>query len=147
MAIFLAISAILRWFRSRSAPSTGPTRAARPAEPGVIARLFREKRSDTWVEIGGVVEKLLPDDRDTYDGSDMHQRIILRTDDGVSVLVAHNITTSEHIPAKPGDRLTLRGEYEWTEKGGTIHFTHKPRYATRDASRSGWIEHAGTRYE
>jgi hypothetical protein len=150
LAIFLAAFTLLRWFRGRSTPTTTTTTSTRaPAStpPGTIARLFREKRSDTWVETRGVVERLLPDDRDTYDGSDTHQRLILRTDDGINILVAHNLCTSDRVPAKPGDRLTLRGEYEWTEKGGTLHFTHKPKFATRDATRSGWIEHAGKRYE
>lgn len=147
LAIFLAAFTLLRWFRGRSTPTTTSTRAPTSTAPGTIARLFREQRSDTWVETRGVVERLLPDDRDTYDGSDTHQRLILRTDDGINILVAHNLCTSDRVPAKPGDRLTLRGEYEWTEKGGTLHFTHKPKFATRDATRSGWIEHAGKRYE
>ncbi len=147
LAIIVAAFTILRWFRGRSASTSSPTRAPASTESGTIARLFREQRSDTWVETRGVVERLLPDDRDTYDGSDTHQRLILCTDDGINILVAHNICTSDRVPAKPGDRLTLRGEYEWTEKGGTLHFTHKPKFTTRDASRSGWIDHAGRRYE
>jgi hypothetical protein len=145
--LILAVFTLLRWLRGRSTTTTTSTRAPASTPPGTIARLFREKRSDTWVETRGVVERLLPDDRDTYDGSDTHQRLILRTDDGINILVAHNLCTSDRVPAKPGDRLTLRGEYEWTEKGGTLHFTHKPKFATRDATRSGWIEHAGNRYE
>lgn len=145
LAIIVAAFTILRWFRGRSAPAS--TRSPASTQPGTIARLFREQRSDTWVETRGVVERLLPDDRDTYDGSDTHQRLILRTDDGINILVAHNTCTSDRVPAKPGDRLTLRGEYEWTEKGGTLHFTHKPKFATRDATRAGWIDHAGRRYE
>jgi hypothetical protein len=145
LAIIVAAFTILRWLRGRAAPAS--TRSPASTQPGTIARLFREQRSDTWVETRGVVERLLPDDRDTYDGSDTHQRLILRTDDGINILVAHNTCTSDRVPAKPGDRLTLRGEYEWTEKGGTLHFTHKPKFATRDATRSGWIEHAGNRYE
>ncbi len=145
LAIIVAAFTLLRWLRGRSAPAS--TRSPASTQPGTIARLFREQRSDTWVETRGVVERLLPDDLDTHDGSDTHQRLILRTDDGISILVAHNICTSDRVPAKPGDRLTLRGEYEWTEKGGTLHFTHKPKFATRDASRAGWIDHAGRRYE
>lgn len=145
LAIIVAAFTILRWLRGRPAPAS--TRSPASTQPGTIARLFREQRSDTWVETRGVVERLLPDDRVTYDGSDTHQRLILRTDDGINILVAHNTCTSDRVPAKRGDRLTLRGEYEWTEKGGTIHFTHKPKFATRDATRSGWIDHAGKRYE
>ena len=143
LAIIVAVSVVLRWLRCHSVSAPAPA----PTASGNIARLFREQRSDTWVETRGVVERVLPDDRDTADGSSMHQRLIVRTDDGVNILVAHNICTSDRVPAKPGDRLTLRGEYEWTEKGGTLHFTHRPKFATQDATRSGWIDHAGRRYE
>lgn len=124
------------------------TAAAPAADTPRVADLFRERRSDTWVETSGTVERLLDDDRETRDGSDMHQRLILRTDDAITVLVAHNISVSPRVPARPGDRLTLRGEYEWTDRGGTIHFTHKPKYnPERNRDRSGWIEHQGKRYE
>ncbi len=43
-----------------------------------------------------------------------------------------------------GDRVTVKGEYEWNERGGLIHWTHRdPRSAHED----GWIEHANVRYE
>lgn len=64
----------------------------------------------------------------------------------VTVLVAHNISTSQRVPVKPGDTISLRGEYEYTEKGGTIHFTHKPKYNSR-SGQGGWIEFKGVRYE
>lgn len=112
-----------------------------------MAALFAAKQSDTWIETQGRVERLLADDRETRDGSDMHQRFLVRTDDGVTVLVAHNLDAARRVPAKVGDRVALRGEYEWTDKGGTIHFTHAPKYATTDENKRGWIEHGGVRYE
>lgn len=123
------------------------TQAASDTGAVTVAQLFREQRSDTFVETRGRVERLLDDDRETADGSDMHQRFLVRTDDGVTVLIAHNITVGARVPAKVGDRVSLRGEYEWSDRGGTIHFTHKPKFSTRDREQRGWIEHDGRRYE
>lgn len=131
---------------STTAPNAAPGTGRATGTPAV-ADLFRQRRSDVFVETRGRVERLLEDDRDTRDGSDMHQKFLLRTSDGVTVLVAHNITASPRVPVRVGDTIALRGEYEYSERGGVIHFTHKPKFETRDRSKHGWIEHDGKRYE
>lgn len=109
---------------------------------GDIETAYRERRSDVWVEASGVVFKLLPDDRD----GDPHQKFLVRVDGSkLTVLIAHSLNAAERVPVRDGDRLRFRGEYEWTEKGGTIHFTHAPEFERRDPG--GWIEHDGKRIE
>lgn len=90
-----------------------------------------------------MVVKLLPDDQEGA----AHQKMLVRIDDAsdLTVLLAHNIDAAKRVPAKEGDHLRFRGEYEWTEKGGTVHFTHAPEQQRRDPG--GWIEHDGVRYE
>lgn len=132
-----------------STPSpTSPTTTA-PASPAfsrTVRDLFNAKKSDAWVETTGRVEKLLPDDTDTSDNSDKHQKFLLLVPGDITVLVAHNVSTAPRVPIRPGDSITLRGEYEYSEKGGTIHFTHKPKYNSRKAQ-AGWIEFKSQRYE
>lgn len=124
-----------------SPASTTPSRA--PAASDEIIRAFRERRSDTWVEASGEVVKTLPDD----DEGDPHQRFLVRIDgtDGLTVLVAHNLNAADRVPISEGDHLRLRGEYEWTDKGGTVHFTHAP--LQKRSTPGGWIEFDGRRYE
>ncbi len=134
-----------------STAPTPPTPTATP-DSARLAELVRVKATDAWVVAAGRVERLLEDDNVTADGSDRHQRFLIKTDDGLTVLISHNIDTSARVPLKVGDRVTLRGEYERTDRGGTIHFTHKPKFPTRqkaDDGRplSGWIEHKGVKYE
>lgn len=123
---------------TRSAPTTAFSRTVRD--------LFHSRISNAWVETTGRVEKILPDDTDTRDNSDKHQKFLLLVPGDITVLVAHNISTAPRVPIRQGDSITLRGEYEFTEKGGTIHFTHKPKYNSRNAQ-TGYIEFKGTRYE
>lgn len=144
------------WIPNSQSPTPAASPAGTPAmqssgraDPNAIStvrELFHAKRSDTWVETTGRVEKLLPDDTDTSDNSDKHQKFLLLVPGDITVLVAHNISTSQRVPVKPGDTISLRGDYEYTDKGGTIHFTHKPKYNSRNV-RGGWIEFKGVRYE
>ncbi len=132
-------------------PAPLPPRSAEP--PAIVAegsvradstgnatldRAIREQLSNQWVEVSGVVVKLLPDDRK---GS-RHQRFLLRLGDGTTVLVAHNIDLASRAPVREGDEARLRGEYEWNEKGGVLHWTH---HDPKGRHQGGWIEVDGQR--
>jgi len=131
---------------SPSAPTPPSSQSPAPAFSRTVRDLYNAKRSDAWVETTGRVEKLLADDTDTSDNSDKHQKFLLLVPGEITVLVAHNISSAPRVPIRPGDKITLRGEYEYTDKGGTIHFTHKPKYNSRN-TQSGYIEFKGQRYE
>jgi hypothetical protein len=116
-----------------------------PATPGLapegaIERAFAARRSGVLVEAEGEVVKVLPDDRE---GS-RHQRLIVELASGHSVLIAHNIDLAPRAPAREGDGIRFRGDFEWSDKGGTVHWTHHDPDRRREG---GWIEHDGQRYE
>ena len=101
---------------------------------------FDKRQSDEWIEASGNVQKLLADDND---GS-RHQRFVLRTSLGQSLLVAHNIDVAERVPLGMGDKIHFRGVYEWNERGGIVHWTH---HDPMGRQRGGFIEYRGKRYE
>jgi hypothetical protein len=124
--------------------NTSTTSTAPPTSgAGAIEAAFRLRRSDVWVEASGVVVKSLPDDRQ----GEPHQKMLVRIDGGagITVLIAHNLSAAARVPAREGDRIRFRGEYEWTDKGGTIHFTHAPELQRREPG--GWVEFESVRYE
>lgn len=107
-----------------------------------LADAFNAQQSDVMIDsVSGTVEKILPDDME----GDRHQRFIIRISREQTVLVVHNIDIAPRINGlQRGDRVAVKGEYEWNERGGLIHWTHKdPRSSHED----GWIEFNRVRYE
>ena len=114
-----------------------------PSEPAtgerIIREAFEQERSGLVVESAGVVERLL---RDDLEGS-RHQRFILRLPSGHTLLMSHNIDLAERVPLAEGDRVEFRGQYEWNERGGVIHWTHHDPQGRRPG---GWIRHESKTY-
>ncbi|MDH4048873.1 MAG: DUF3465 domain-containing protein [Gammaproteobacteria bacterium] len=84
--------------------------------------------SGKWIEGSGIVRRLVADDND---GS-RHQRFILDTRNGQTLLIAHNIDLAKRVPVGVGDRLSYRGMYEWNELGGLLHWTHHDPLGVED---------------
>ena len=95
--------------------------------------------TDTWIEVSGKVVRLLSDDRDTSP----HQRFVLRIRNAQTLLIAHNVELAERVPVGLGDRITVRGVYEWNPLGGLVHWTHADPMGMEDG---GHIEHRGRLY-
>ncbi|RLA00883.1 MAG: hypothetical protein DRQ45_06750 [Gammaproteobacteria bacterium] len=105
-----------------------------------VEQAFAAQRSGLWLETSGYVRRVLRDDNE----SARHQKFILQLDGGHSVLVAHNIDLARRIPAREGLSLTVRGRYEWNDRGGVIHWTH---HDPDGREPGGWIEVEDVRYE
>lgn len=134
VGLVLTVLAVARWVDAPAgAPEGSETGAA------VVAEAFENRRSGVWVEVAGEVDRRLADDN----RGDRHQRFVLRLEDGATLLVAHNIDLAERVPLAEGDRVRLRGRYEWNERGGVVHWTH---HDPDGGSAGVWIVHAGETY-
>lgn len=134
-----------------SKPTTGlhsPANASTKPVPAtdqqaVLARI-RASKDDTeakfWAVLSGKVVKNLKDDNE----GDQHQKFLLEVASDITLLVAHNIDLAPRAPVTPGDRVTLRGEYVWNNRGGVLHWTHHDPKGRREG---GWIEVNGKRYD
>ena len=120
-----------------------PEKAAPPAAnfEHILQQAYQNHQSNLQIQGSGRVIKTLPDDTQ---GS-RHQRFIVKLASGQTLLFAHNIDLAPKIRGlKKGDTIAFNGEYEWSEQGGVIHWTHKdPNGRHVD----GWLEHNGQRYE
>ena len=106
-----------------------------------IEQAFRQREHNVAVQSAGVVAKVLADDND---GS-RHQRFILKLENGMTVLVAHNIDLAPRLQGlKAGDEVKFNGIYEWNAKGGVIHWTH---HDPRGRHAAGWLRYDGRLYQ
>jgi hypothetical protein len=106
-----------------------------------MVNAYLQHKNGVQVRDEGEVIKLLFDDTD---GS-KHQRFIVRTTAGFTILIVHNIDLAHRINTlKEGDTVSFYGEYEWNEKGGVVHWTHRDPHGHHLA---GWIKHNGVTYQ
>ncbi|HEY4369322.1 MAG TPA: DUF3465 domain-containing protein [Steroidobacteraceae bacterium] len=136
-----------REFFGENAPGPARTSTTTAATPGdsqgaqTLAEAFEQRRSNVRVTAAGAVIRILADD---VQGS-RHQRFLVRADSGQTILIAHNIDLAPRVEElRPGDRVEFSGEYEWNNKGGVVHWTHRDPSGRHVA---GWISHGGKRYE
>lgn len=131
-----------RTTRQTPQPSRRETSPGAPAHSD-IASLFHDRRGDVIVVGEGEVVKNLPDDLHDDDGSGQHQQFLVDVPGGVTVKIAHNLKFGR-APVREGDGIRFKGEYEFNDRGGCIHWTH---HDPKGWHEDGWLEHHGKRYQ
>ncbi len=113
-----------------------------PADGGAarVESLFKARRSDAIVTGSGTIHRVLADDNE---GS-RHQKWILKLSNNRTILFAHNIDLAKRVPLERGDEIEFRGEYEFSERGGVIHWTH---HDPRGRHEDGFIRLRGKTYK
>ena len=106
-----------------------------------IMQAYQQQRSNIQVQAQGTIKTILPDDNQ---GS-RHQKMILKLENGLTVLIAHNIDLAPKIEGlKKGDKVEFYGEYEYNQKGGVIHWTH---HDPQGKHIDGWLRYQGRMYQ
>ena len=121
-------------------PGTDSSSDTVSIEQSDIRSLYDAQRSGVMVSVVGNVTRILKDDND---GS-RHQRFLIKTAEGLTLLVAHNIDLAPRVPLKEYDEVSIYGQYEWSNKGGVLHWTH---HDPNKSHEEGWILHQGKKYE
>jgi hypothetical protein len=148
--VALGVYGIVSFFQGPTKPDAKPEASDPPLERplpetqrrgSAIDEAFANRRSNVQVQGEGKVTRILPDD---HEGS-RHQKFLIRIPSGLTVLMAHNIDLAPRVEKiAAGDAVEFQGEYEWSAKGGVIHWTHRDP-AGRHAG--GWIRHEGRIYQ
>lgn len=93
---------------------------------------FKKRFDSVLLTTKGIITKVLTDD---LEGSH-HQRFILTTKQGQTILVLNNLEWSYRLPIETNQNVEVRGLYRWNEHGGLIHETH---HDDRASHQDGWI--------
>lgn len=110
-------------------------------DAGAIVEAYDAHRNLPQVEGSGIVVKVLKDDTNGL----QHQKFLLKVSDNITILIAHNIDLAMRVDdIHEGDTVGFKGEYIYTPKGGTLHWTHKDPHGNHAA---GWLAHNGKKYE
>ena len=72
------------------------------------------------------------------DEASPHQRFVIDIGDRQTILVAHNVDLARRVPLGMGDRVMLRGLYQWNDLGGLVHWTHDNPLDEEDG---GWVKY------
>ena len=149
----LAVAAVITYFQGGDVTSVLRSGLAEESSPPALQQapessgshifdeLFAAGRSDAIITGSARIVRVLSDDNK---GS-RHQRLLVETPAGTTVLIAHNIDLAPRVPnPRVGDVIGFKGEYEWTEKGGVLHWTHHDPAGRHPG---GWLEFDGERYE
>jgi len=142
LAIFLALSfTACRGSNNAQQLELTPVTSAATMDAGAIAEAYGAHRNLPQVQGSGVVVKVLKDDTNGL----RHQKFLLKISDDITILIAHNIDLAPRVDdLHVGDTVGFKGEYIYTPKGGTVHWTHKD---PRGSHAVGWLEHNGKKYE
>ena len=102
---------------------------------------YKNHKSNVQVQGSGKVIRILSDDNQ---GS-RHQKFILKLSSGNTILIAHNIDLAPRVKSiSKGDTVQFYGEYEWSKKGGVVHWTHRDPNGHHTG---GWLKHNGRTYQ
>jgi hypothetical protein len=126
---------------SQSQPANTAPSAAPSMDAGAITEAFGAQRNLPQVQGSGVVTKVLKDDTKGL----QHQKFLLKVSNNITILIAHNIDLAPRVAdINEGDTVAFKGEYIYTPKGGTVHWTHKDPRGHHEA---GYLKHNGKTYE
>jgi len=109
----------------------------------ILAKIKKSAQNQTsgwWMSAEGTVIKNLKDDTKGH----QHQKFLLKLSSDITLLVAHNIDLAPRAPIRQGDRIKIRGRYEWNNRGGVLHWTH---HDPKGRKKGGWIYHNNKFYK
>jgi Protein of unknown function (DUF3465) len=123
------------------APAQGFMVAVQHVPVDAAAAAFSDRAHGRMIVVQGQVTRLLADD----DKGSPHQRFVIRTAGGQTLLVSHNLDLAPRLNGlRVGDAVGVHGEYEWNAQGGLLHWTHDDPNGQHAA---GYIDWKGQRYQ
>lgn len=121
----------------------GCASGAQPDANGTICNAFHGGRSHVEAVATGTVSRVLG----TQPGLvSPHEGFLMRLDGGCTLVVRVEANTdfTGEFPLADGERVEVKGEYEYYARGGVLHWTHRD---PRGRHEGGYITAGGKTYE
>ncbi len=117
-----------------------------PPNDRAVCDAYSAQRSRLEVVADGTVTRILGPSTPLRAGSSPHEGFLLRLASGCSLVVRVEANTdfTGPIPLSQGQRIAVKGEYEYYPRGGVVHWTHRD---PRGRHEGGYIEAGGQVYE
>jgi hypothetical protein len=134
---------ILAAIASTAACTPQQTTTTAMANNDAVCRAFTAQQSRVEVVADGTVTR----DLGLRNGrSGTHEGYLLRLNNGcnVTLKVETNVDLTGPVPIHQGDRVVVKGEYEYTRLGGVVHWTHHDPSGRHEA---GFVQVGGREYE
>lgn len=116
--------------------------ATQPPDDAAVCAAYSAQRSHVEVVADGPVTRLFG----VREGrSSPHEGFLMRLASGCSLIVRVEVNTvfTGSFPLSTGERVIVKGEYEYYSSGGVIHWTH---HDPRGRHENGYIDAGGTLY-
>jgi hypothetical protein len=81
---------------------------------------FKQQLRNIFLSVEGIVAEVMPDDITGV----KHQRFIILTSTGQTILIVYNIDNNPKIDIRVGQKIHAEGTYMWNKYGGLLHETH-----------------------
>jgi hypothetical protein len=106
----------------------------------IIATAYQHQTSNILVEAEAKVVYVFP----VIKHRELNfQEFRVELTNGHRVRIIHDLNEAEAVPLRASDVIRFRGEFDWSDDGGLIHWTHDDPKGERG---DGWIEFGGSRY-
>jgi len=139
--IAVVLLSIMAYFNNGTNNTKSNTNSSISKSNLTLQDAYNQHKSNIIIKTKATVIKTLSDD---LKGS-KHQRFIIKIPSGQTILVAHNIDLAPRVNGlKKGSNIELKGEYEYNDKGGVIHWTHKD---PNNRHPDGWIKYNNKTYQ
>jgi hypothetical protein len=116
--------------------------ATQAPDDAAVCEAFSAQRSGVEVVAQGRVTRVLGVQAGR---SSPHEGFLLRLDSGCALVVRVEVNTdfTGTIPLSVGQRVLVKGDYEYYSRGGVIHWTHRD---PRGRHENGYVGVNGTTY-
>lgn len=116
--------------------------ASQAPDDAAVCAAFSAQRSGVEVVAQGSVTRVLGVQAGR---SSPHEGFLLRLDSGCAIVVRVEVNTdfTGTIPFSIGQRVLIKGDYEYYSRGGVIHWTHRD---PRGRHENGYVDVNGTMY-